>query len=256
MFEQRIIATSIKLLLWVIIISSPQIFAKDLTIKEVADAEKRSETISEHKVEEIDQVSNKSTPLKSLIALRDHTNNHNWKEAVRYLDLRYIDPKVSVEQAETLVHQLQIIWKQQNILDLSTISNKPEGHKNDKLPIYRDLVGFVETRKGKVPIYLQQVPDGKGDKIWKVSNTTISQLPELWDELGYNPIIESISNHLPDFEVFGLYNFQLIGLLLIVFSSWILSALVRSLLQKLFSLTRYYKENMLQFIRIPLPQIS
>ncbi len=252
MIEHKIILSSLKLILWIFIINGSQVFAKELTIKDVAEAEKRSETIRESKVEATETTLNISTPLKSVIALRDNANNHNWKEAVKYLDLRYIEPKISDEQAETLVRQLQIIWKQQNILDLSTISNTPEGHKNDKLPAYRDLIGYLEIRKGKIPVYMQQVPDGKGGRIWKVSNSTISKLPEIWDELGYHPLVESISTHLPDFQIFGLYNFQLIGLLLIIFLSWILSALVRSLLQKLFSLTKYYKENMLQFIRIPL----
>ncbi|MCW8931666.1 MAG: mechanosensitive ion channel family protein [Gammaproteobacteria bacterium] len=252
MCDQKIVKKIIQLFLWAIIVVSPQVFAKELTIKDVAEAEKRSETISEEKVDAIDDTSDKSTPLKTLISLKKSANNHNWKEAASYLDLRYIEPEVSEQQAETLVRHLQILWKQQHVLDLSVISNEPEGHQNDKLPAYRDLIGYLKTRTEQVPIYLQRVPDGQGGKVWKISNTTVSQLSELWNELGYNPIIESISTHLPDFEIFGLYNWQFIGLLLIIIMSWILSALVRSLLQKLFSLSRHYKENMLQFIRIPL----
>ncbi len=253
MLKQLTIKKTFHVLLWLLILCIPQVFAKDLTIKDITEAEKRSDGISENKVENNEnEAFNRSTPLKTLIALRDNLNNRNWKEAANYLDLRYVEPEVSNQQAESFVRQLHILWKQQRVLDLSLISDKYEGHKNDGLPIYRDLIGHLETRTDKIPIYLQRVPDNKNGNIWKVSSTTVAHIPELWKELGYNPIIESISNHLPDFEIFGLQNWQFIGLLLLVIMSWVLSALARALLQVLFSFSRLYKENMLKFIRIPL----
>lgn len=198
------------------------------------------------------KVTEQSTPLKTFLALRKSTQIYDWKESAKYLDLRFIEPAISQQEAESRIRKLQIIWKQQKVLDLSTLSNMPEGHKKDNLPVYRDLVGYLNTQRGKVPVYLQRVPDGKGGKVWKISNTIVAKIPDLWDELGYNPKIESISNYLPEFDVFGLQNWQFIGLLLIVVFSWILSGLLRFFLQKFFSLLKNYNENMLRFIRIPL----
>lgn len=253
MIEQKIIKNCIQLLLCLLITSTPQVFAKELTIKDIAEAEKKTEEISEKTGGTSEnEPSSKSTPLKTLIDLRDNLSNQNWEKAASHLDLRYVEPEVTKEQAESFIRQLQILWKQQKVLDLSIISDKPGGHQNDGLPAYRDIIGYLKTRSDEVPIYLQRIPDGKKGKVWKISNTTVSKIPQLWDELGYHPVVESISTYLPDFEIFGLYNWQFIGLLLIIVLSWILSALVRSFLQLLFSFSRYYKENMLQFIRVPL----
>jgi len=252
MIAKKIIKKSIQLLLCLMIIGMHQVFANELTIKDITEAEKRSQGITEKTVDVNDDVSNKSTPLKTLIALKNAINKQNWEKAASYLDLRYVEPKVSKEQAESLARQLYILWKQQRVLDLSIISDKVEGHRNDGLPAYRDLIGSLKTHSDDVPIYLQRVPDAKKGRVWKISNTTVAQIPQLWDELGYNPIIESISTYLPDFEFFDLYNWQLVGLLFIILLSWILSAWIRALLQLLFSFSKYYKDNMLQFIRVPL----
>ena len=149
--------------------------------------------------------------------------------------MRYLDPKLAEEGAGELVRKLAVVWKQQRILDLSTVSDSPEGMQQDNLPPYRDLLGKLISTNGVVPLYLQRIPDGKGGKVWKVSNATVSQIPMLWDEFGYHEQIENLARYLPDFTVLNMENWQFVAFVLIIVSAWLVTNILSVLSPLLFS---------------------
>lgn len=56
---------------------------------------------------------------------------------------------------------------------------------------------------------MQRVPDEKGEnKVWKISNATVSKIPFLIDEFGYNVVGEWLYNHLPKAELLGVMLWQ------------------------------------------------
>ena len=222
--------------------------AQDLTLKQVADVAERSDALSENFI----PPNSKESPLSAMLALRKANNDGNIELASTYLDLRYPSKAISNIAPEDLLRKLVIIWSQNHILDLSTLSDKPEGHLNDGLPDYRDLIGKFELDSGSIPIYLQRIPDSKGNKVWKISNTSVAKIPMLWEEFGYHPIAESLSSYLPSFKVFNMENWQFASLLIILIATWYATALIRLIMLKITNHLNTYKEAIQQFIRTPL----
>ncbi|WP_394493301.1 mechanosensitive ion channel family protein [Shewanella sp. ENK2] len=199
--------------------------ADDINLKKVAEAEKRSEAITEAQGGLI-MARDGETPLTALIAIGQAIEENDWQAAAEFVDLRYLPKGINPEDGPELLRKLVILWNKQNIIDLSQISDQPTGHLNDKLPSYRDLLGVLETNTGPVPVYMQHVPDGKGGKIWKISNATVAKIPELWDEYGYSPQIEALANFLPEFSAFHMENWQLLILSLSILFGWIGTGLI------------------------------
>ncbi|GIU50497.1 mechanosensitive ion channel family protein [Shewanella sp. KT0246] len=199
--------------------------ADDINLKKVAEAEKRSEAITEAQGGLI-MARDGETPLTALIAIGQAIEENDWQAAAEFVDLRYLPKGITPEDGPELLRKLSILWNKQNIIDLSQISDQPTGHVNDKLPSYRDLLGVLETNTGPVPVYMQHVPDGKGGKIWKISNATVAKIPELWNEYGYSPQIEALANFLPEFSLFHMENWQLLILGLSILFGWIGTGLI------------------------------
>jgi MscS family membrane protein len=232
---------------------SYQTYAQELTLKEVSDAATRSESISEEfKSQDGDEFKPQDTPLTVVLAILKSMENQELEAAANHLDLRYLPPGIEKDQGEQLIKHLGIVWSQQHIVDLSTLSDQPEGHLDDGLPSYRDLLGSINLKDSIVPVYLQRIPNGEGNQVWKISNATVSKIPELWDELGYHPLAESISAYLPQFQVLDMENWQFGSLIIIVLVSWYSTAAIRWLMQYLVSFSLRYKETMHQLIRRPL----
>jgi MscS family membrane protein len=227
--------------------------AQELTLKEVSEAAIRSESISEEfNPQTGDELKLQNTPLTVVLAMLKSMERGGFEAAATHLDLRYLPPGIEENQGAQLIKHLRIVWAQQHILDLSTLSDQPEGHLDDGLPSYRDLLGTVALKDSAVPIYLQRIPDGEGNKVWKVSNATVSKIPELWDELGYHPLAESISAYLPQFEVLDMESWQFVSFIIIVLVSWYSTAGFRWVMQYVVSFSSRYKETMHQLIRRPL----
>jgi len=230
--------------------------SQDFTLKEVAEMADRSEEITADYKSQADEIIKiQNTPLSVILAIGHAMDNKDIETAASYLDLRYLPAGISKEDAPILMKHLGVVWSQQHIIDLSSLSDQPEGHLNDGLPSYRDLLGTITLKDGSVPIYLQRVPDGEGNKVWKISNATVSKIPELWDELGYHPLAESISGYLPQFSILDMNNWQFVSLIIIVFSTWYFTAALRWLMLYLVSFSSRYKETMHKLIHRPIRMV-
>ena len=93
--------------------------------------------------------------------------------------MRYLPPDLDGWTPEQLVQAITIVWDQQNVLDITAVSDEPEGNLDDGLPSYRDQLGSVVLEDEVVPIYLQRVPNAAGEQVWKISNATIARVPDM-----------------------------------------------------------------------------
>ena len=200
------------------------------TVKQVVELESKAEEISQQADLEKEKIRVGSTPLSTLMAIQDAMEDNDIKAAAQFVDMRYLPKHIADEGAEELLRKLGIIWRQQKLIDISTISHEEGGFRDDGLPSYRDLIGKLDYSGGKVPVYLQKIPDKQHGHIWKISNHTIHKVPTLWAEFGYPDWIQSISDTLPKFELFYMNNWQVLGFLIILIFSWYLSRLFTYLL--------------------------
>ncbi|WNC68233.1 mechanosensitive ion channel family protein [Thalassotalea nanhaiensis] len=193
-----------------------------------------------------------NTPLSSMLALAKAIRSNDYLEAQKYFDFRILADSISVEQKTELIKQLDIVWSQHHSLDITTLSDEPQGHLDDGLPSYRDLLGVIDSSIKDVPIYLQRVKVENGKQIWKISSKTVGQIPELWSEFGYHPIAESVGEYLPEFHIFDMQNWQFVSFIIILVCSWYLTDFIRYFLIKLVSYSEVYRRTMRRFIRVPL----
>jgi MscS family membrane protein len=202
-------------------------------LKEIAEEQSSSDSLPEESVV-VDYQPGK-TPLSTILAIKEAATHKNWQDAGKFIDMRYVSQYIKDIGASELVRQLSIVWSQQNSIDISSLSNDVKGHLQDNLPAYRDLLGILETSHGKIHIYLQHVPDGKGGKIWKISNATAKQVPQLWSEFGYSEHIEKLAAYLPDFKLINMNNWQFCAFVLLIICAWIFTNLLKKVAPLLFT---------------------
>lgn len=224
------------------------------TIRDVLEADSRSEQVLEQAQEDSATIKTGQTPLSTVLAIRAASSIKDWNTAARYLDTRYLPQEMQDDAPEELVRKLVIVWNQNRIIDYSALSNSPEGFLDDGLPEYRDILGNLALSDTEnIPIYLQRVPDGSGGRIWKISNATARNIPALWNVYGYNPLIVKLEDHLPDFDILYLQNWQVVGFLLIAICASLIAYGLRWILLRLIALSERYRDTMHQLVAVPLP---
>jgi hypothetical protein len=197
-------------------------------MRDLIEQEKIAEAVIRETTAELKQSGElPRTPLQLMVLLAEAGDAGNWERAGAALDMRYLPEELEGWPAAELIQALGIVWSQQNIVDITQLSDEPEGHLDDGLPPYRDLLGVVLKDDGtEVPIFLQRIPDGQGGKIWKISNASVAEIPALWADLGYGPIAVWLQKHLPDYRFAGMESWQLIAGVLFLVAAWYLSLLV------------------------------
>ena len=166
------------------------------------------------------------TPLEAVLGFRKFMRSGDYTTAGKYLDMRYVPEDVAEIAPEKLAQALAFVWTQQNVLDITELSDNPEGHQEDGLPDYRDQIGEVQLSEQKLPVYVQRIPDGDGGQVWRISNATVAQIPAMWSEHGYSEAAIWLSNHLPKFNLLGMTNWQFVLLIVSLLVLWVVSGLV------------------------------
>ncbi len=178
--------------------------------KEVTSAEAGSSLTSQQADEALffDEF-NRITPRNTMYGFLTAARARDFELASHYLDYRNLPQDAAAIGQMKLAENLSLILDRTLWVDIDNLSNKPDGKKNEAVPSYRDLVGEISTSQGKVQILLQRVPNKQGTQtIWKISNATVSKIPLLIKEYGYNRIGEWLYQSLPSFEFLGVMLWQ------------------------------------------------
>lgn len=165
---------------------------------------------------------NRGTPRSSAIGFLKACADFDFEKAAEYLDLRNLPPGVAELGGPELARQLNHVLSRSVWLDDYDVSDRPEGARGDGLPDYRDLLVNVTTQDGEeFPIWLQRVPRGDGEKIWKISNRSVGIIPELYDEFSYPPLVEKIRKWFPESASFlGLEAFKWFIMAVVALLAW------------------------------------
>jgi MscS family membrane protein len=189
---------------------------------------------SEQKLEQLSKETNERklspaaarTPLDTILGFRKYLRSGDFAVAAQYLDLRYVPEEIAAIEPKSLAQALAFVWTKQNVLDISVLSDSPQGHLDDDLPSYRDQVGEVQLSETVVPILLQRIPDKQSDYVWRISNATVLLIPDMWEEHGYSQWAIWLSQTLPPFTLLGMTNWQAFSMLLALGFFWVISGLI------------------------------
>jgi MscS family membrane protein len=235
-----------------------------VSAREILEAQQNEELLVAEKEQSSSSSTAHSTPLSTMLALREAMRINDYAEAGEFLDKRYLPVEMEKYSDEQLLKALAYVWNQQNITNLAEISDDPRGDLDDGLPDYREQIGSVTISTGETPIYLQRVPDGQGGTVWKLSNATVAKIPQMWEELGYSALTAYLSRLLPNFSVMGVDNWQLLGTLLFFLIAWPLAVLASYVLMRLallipnhfpLGIQRFFKRSMRFFLFVMIARV-
>jgi len=179
---------------------------------------------------------NRGTPRSSAIGFLESCSTFDFLRAAEYLDLRNLPSEVSEVGGHELARQLNHVLSRSVWLEDYNVSDRPEGAKGDGLPDYRDELVVIKTPDDEFPIWMQRVPRGDGEQIWKISNRSVALIPELYDEFSYSAPVEKIRGWFPeDASFLGLEAFKWFIILVVAVLSWPVCYLVGWLLSRIFS---------------------
>lgn len=183
-----------------------------------------------------EDVLNRGTPQGSIVGFLEASSVFDFEKAAEFLDLRNLPDDVEEFGGPELARQLNHVLSRAVWLDDYSVSDNPEGVRGDGLPSYRDELVVVKTSDGDVTLWMQRIPRGDGEQIWKVSNRSVALVPELYDEFSYRPWVETVRSWFPDDASFlGFEAFKWAIMLGTVLLCWPLFYLLARLLLLLFS---------------------
>ena len=196
-----------------------------------AEKSKKAETFPAGPVDEFDR----GTPRSTVKGFFKAARGGDYERAAQYLDLRNLPRWIDKNQGSELARQLKIALDRKLWVDLEQVSEDPKGNIEDGLPPQRESLGGIKTPEKTVDILLQHVPREDGVLIWKFSNRTVAEIPQLYKYFGYGPFQEMLSKVFPDFTLLGWQLWQwalfLIALpltyLAALLPTWIVGRLVR-----------------------------
>ncbi len=155
----------------------------------------------------------RGTPLRSLEGFLAAADMGAYETAAEYLDLRNLRGDARDLTGAQLARRLDVIGKRAVWADINEMVDDPTGRSNDTLPDYRDSIGIVVNGENEIRLYMQKVPGDNGVSIWKVSNATVSLIPELYQAFGYPEFIENLRRSLPAGSFMGFELFKWVILL-------------------------------------------
>ena len=150
----------------------------------------------------------RGTPLRSAEGYLAAAENGDYQTAAEFLDLRNLRGAASELAGSQLARRFHVVARRANWIEVDELIDDPGGRRNDNLPAYRDSLGIVLDEGKEVRLLMQKVPRGDGVFIWKVSNATVSLIPELYEEYGYPEVVEDIRRGLPAKTILGFELFK------------------------------------------------
>ena len=150
----------------------------------------------------------RGTPMRSGEAFMVTVDTGDYEKGAEYLDLRNLRGEASELTGAQLARRLFVVFNRATWVDVDQLIDDPAGRSNDNLPSYRDSIGIVLDEETEHRLLMQRVPRGDGVFIWKISNATVSLIPELYDTYGYPKPVEDMRRRLPDVTVLGFELFK------------------------------------------------
>ena len=147
----------------------------------------------------------RGNPRSSVKQFLKATRDGDYEQAAKFLDLRHLPPWMDESQGPKLARQLKILLDRTLRIDPELISADPDGNLEDGQNSGLESIGLIKDqyKDRSFSILLQHVPRNDGVYIWKFSNRTVADIPEMYRQYGYKPFEEKLSSLFPDMTFLG-----------------------------------------------------
>ena len=176
----------------------------------------------------------RGTPMRSAEGFLAAAEAGDFETAAEYLDLRNLRGDANELTGPQLARRLYVIAMRGNWVDVDEPVDDPAGRPDDGQPGYRDSIGVVLDDGKELRLFMQKVPRGDGVFIWKVSNATVSLIPQLYEEYGYPEPVEQLRKTLPNVSFVGMELFKWVIILAAAAIAYVLVFLVALTIRRSF----------------------
>jgi len=170
----------------------------------------------------------RDTPRSTAVGFLQAGEQGDFERAARYLDFRNLPADVRDLPPAELAEQLYLVVIRALWLDLDALSDDRDGAVEEGVPAYRDLVGRIPAGERNFDLLMQHVPgDQPGSLVWKLSNVTVADIPEMYGIYGYPEWVELFRERFDGGATFlGVESFKWVILLVVAVVLWPLLWLV------------------------------
>ncbi len=151
---------------------------------------------------------NQHTPLATARGFMRAAEMGDYALASSYLDLRYLPEERPDTEGARLAEQLYIVVSRTLKIEFEALSRDAGGHADDDLPRDRDALGVIATPLGPRTLYLQRISGANDSQVWRISDLTVAQIPELYEQFGYSPLVEKVRRKIPKGSFLGAEFFK------------------------------------------------
>jgi MscS family membrane protein len=194
----------------------------------------------------------RGTPHRSVEGFLVAAGKGDYETAAEYLDLRNIRGEASDLTGAQIARRLNVIVQRGDWLRIDELVDDPAGKSNDNLANHRDSIGVVLSDGKEIGLFIQKVSRDDGVFIWKISNTTVSLIPQLYKNFGYPETVENLRRILPDVSFLGYELFKWVVLLAVGIFAYgfvfLIAISVRRILSDTNSVSR---QRVYRFLRTP-----
>ena len=202
-----------------------------------------------------------ATPRSAAAGFFAAARSTRYSDAAKFLDLKEVPEAERARRGPLLARELKVVLDQHFWVDLESLSDQPEGARDDGLPPDRDRVGVIQTDRGAFAINLERTvaADGRGE--WRFTAGTVERAGILYSETGYAAVLSWLPEWATGMRVGNVEGWQWLALLLLAAVAFLLSKLVTRLIYAgIRALTRRtepdFRNRMLESVRPPVQLIS
>ncbi|OPY03976.1 MAG: Low conductance mechanosensitive channel YnaI [Syntrophaceae bacterium PtaB.Bin038] len=181
----------------------------------------------------------RSTPQGTVLGFIRAMQRGDHERAVDYLDTRQTG-----KRAQQLAAELEYILDMAVSVSAVALSGKPEGNLNDGLPVNREKVGTVKTRRGEYRILLERVQKENNPPVWLFASETLKLVPQIYEEVDIPWLERKLPAAVTETRVAGqpLYRWVVAALMLPLafLIGWAITALLSAAVRE--TLRRRYDE--------------
>jgi MscS family membrane protein len=177
----------------------------------------------------------RSTPRGTMMHFLRLTHGRNYAAAAEYLEIsrRPGDPADTV--AQQLAEKLQAVLDRELIINLTAISDEPEGKLDDGLPRDQEIISTLAARDSSVDLKLHRVRIQGGVEVWLFSSETLRRIPAVYAKLTPSWLEAYVPDRLTYTQWLGVAVWRWMALLLLVPLAYGVSFLIALILLSLAS---------------------
>jgi MscS family membrane protein len=174
---------------------------------------------------------NRDTPRGAMRGFLVAARAGDWERAARYLDLSDLPAGERQEAGPVLAQRLKRILDRSLWVDLDALADDPRGDLSEVgVRAERDRVGVIDVPQGgRAEVLLERVRED-GERVWKVSSSTVERVPELYEVFGYGPLEHWLPAPFFELALFDIQLWQWIGLALLLLVAWALAWVLSKLM--------------------------